>query len=262
MEFERTFDNAAAQYDAVRPEYPRALYQDLFRRRPLTPESQVLEIGLGTGKAAEPVLRTGCRFVGLEPGACLAAIAGERLKSYRNFTLLPQTFQELDCPGGSFDLIYAATAFHWIPEEYGYRRVYELLKPGGVFARFAYHAGPDQKRTALTAEVYQLYRRYMHGGKGEYRALTPADGPRLLAVPEKYGFKAAEFRLYHMEKDFTPEEYRQLLQTYRDHMALEEENRNLLFDGICQAIRRHGGIMTVFYTVDLQLAEKPESQRI
>ena len=87
--------------------------------------------------------------------------------------------------------------------------------------------------------------------------MTLADGPRLLAVPRKYGFGDTEFHLYHMEKDFTPEEYWLLLQTYRDHMALEKENRVRLFDGICDAIRRHGGVMTVYYTVDLQLTRKP-----
>lgn len=49
----------------------------------------------------------------------------------------------------SFDLVYAVTAFHWIPEEYGYRCVYNLLKSGGVFARFTYHAGTDKGRRGL-----------------------------------------------------------------------------------------------------------------
>lgn len=32
----------------------------------------------------------------------------------------------------AYDLIYSASAFHWIPEEIGYTKVYKALKPGGV----------------------------------------------------------------------------------------------------------------------------------
>ncbi len=256
MEFQRNFDNQAANYDAARPEYPGELYEDILRYQPLNRESQALEIGLGTGKASGPVLDTGCRLVGLEPGGNLAALARQRLAGRETLTLLEQTLQEYESPASAFDLIYAATAFHWLPEEYGYRRVYDLLRPGGTFARFAYHAGPDRKRQALTGEIYELYRRHMNGGRGEYRPLSPADGERLLAIPKRYGFVEPEFHLYEMEKDFTAEGYMGLLRTYPDHMNLPAFSRDQLFQGIYQAIQRHGGVMTVYYTVDLELARK------
>ncbi len=261
MDFQRNFDNQAEAYEASRPEYPRELYQDMLRYQPLDRTSQVLEIGLGSGKATKPVLETGCRLVGLEPGGSLAALARRRLRDYENLTLLEQVFQDYSGPDERFDLIYAATAFHWLPEDYGYRRVYRLLRPGGAFARFAYHAGPDRKRLALTEEVYKLYREHMNGGKGTYRPLCPEDGERLLAVPKSYGFEETEFHLYELEKNFTAEEYLCLLRTYPDHMALDEEHRAKLFHGIYQAIERHGGTMTVYYTVDLELARKPGEAR-
>ncbi len=256
-EFERTFDNAAREYDAVRPEYPEALYQDIFRYQPVHQESRVLEIGMGTGKATGPVLKTGCHFLGLEPGENLGALAKKRLGGYGNFCLRQARLQDFQCPAESFDLIYAATAFHWIPQDYGYQRVYQLLKPGGAFARFAYHAGPDEGRQELTAEIYQLYRRYMHGGKGQYRPFTLADGESLAREGEKYGFSHPKAHVYQMKRDFSPEKYMELLKTYRDHMALEPELRDKLFTGIFQAIQRHGGTMTVYYTVDLELMRKP-----
>ena len=171
-EFQRNFDREAEGYDHARPEYPKELYEDVFAYQPLNSGSRALEIGLGTGKASGPVLNTGCGLTGLEPGGNLLALARKRLGSYENLTLHELTLQDYDCPDSTFDLIYAATAFHWIPEEYGYKRVYGLLRPGGAFARFAYHAGPDRERRELTGEVYELYRRYMNGGKGEYKPLT------------------------------------------------------------------------------------------
>ena len=131
IRFEQTFDAAALEYDSSRPLYPAALYTDLLRHVPLTAQSRVLEIGLGTGKASEPILRTGCSLTGLEPGNNLAALAAERLKGYANLSLLNCTLQDYAGEGAPFDLIYAATAFHWIEEEYGYRRVFKLLREGG-----------------------------------------------------------------------------------------------------------------------------------
>lgn len=256
-DFQRNFDREAGDYDLARPEYPAELYRDVFAYQPVDEDSRVLEIGLGSGKASGPVLETGCRLVGLEPGGSLAGLARKRLEGFRNLTLLESTLQDYDCPDGAFDLVYAATAFHWIPEEYGYKRVYGLLRPGGAFARFAYHAGPDRGRGELTREVYELYRRYMHGGKGEYRPLTPADGERLLEAHKRYGFTDTEFHLYEFTKDFTAEGYMGLLRTYPDHMALDPADREGLFGGIYDAILRHGGVMTVYYTVDLELGRKP-----
>ena len=54
MDFQRNFDNQAEAYEASRPEYPRELYQDMLRYQPLDRTSQVLEIGLGSGKATTP----------------------------------------------------------------------------------------------------------------------------------------------------------------------------------------------------------------
>jgi len=30
------------------------------------------------------------------------------------------------------DLVYSASAFHWIPEDIGYSKVYDMLKPEGA----------------------------------------------------------------------------------------------------------------------------------
>lgn len=253
--YERTFENAAADYEQSRPEYPRALYEDIFRYKSIDKSSEVLEIGVGTGKATRPFLETGCRLTGLEPGENLAALAQKRLKTYPGFELRNERLQDFTGPEGSCDLIYAATAFHWVPAEYGYPRVRTLLKSGGAFARFAYHAGPDKSRPVLAEEIEKVYRAVMGGGKqpeyGEHEAQKLAD------TAAAYGFEDTAYHLYRFTKDFTADQYMALLHTYSDHMALAEADRIRLFDGIYNAIRRHGGRVTVFYIADLQLARKP-----
>ena len=255
MAFEQTFDNAAKTYERARPVYPDRLYRDLLEFKPVDEQSSVLEIGIGTGKATPPLLATGCRLTGLEPGENLAALARKKLSQHDNFSLLVQTLQEFECPAESFDLIYAATAFHWIPEEYGYPRVLELLRPGGVFARFAYHAGRDSSRPRLTEEIQALYDRYM-SRKGTPKEFGEEDAQALADTALRYGFDCAEYRLYRFSRDFTAEAYMLLLSTYPDHMKLEKDNREQLFRGIYDAINRNGGVITVNYIVDMELARK------
>ena len=253
--FEKTFENAAFDYDKSRPMYAKEIYDDIFRYKQINQDSHVLEIGMGTGKAAQPILDTHCHFVGIEPGEDLVALAKERFKKYESFSVYRQTLQDYTCADNSFDLIYAATAFHWIPEEYGYKRVYKLLKNGGAFARFAYHAGPDQGRRALTDEIQELYRKYMHR-KSRPTEFSVEDAKRLADKALSYGFVDVKHALYHTIKDFTADEYMSLLKTYPDHMKLEPSVRKKLFEGIYHAIADNGGTMTVYYTMDLELARK------
>lgn len=254
-EFERTFDNVAENYDKIRPEYPPELYEDIFRYKPVDAESRALEIGIGTGKATLPVLERNCRISAVEPGEKLADITLEKYKGYKNFSLHRQTLQDFDGLLESYDLIYSATAFHWIPEEYGYKRVYQLLKKGGAFVRFAYHAGQDEGRKELSSELQLLYQTYMKRNAPPEKSFEET-ARKIAEIADNYGFSDIEYKIYHMTKDFSADEYMELLRTYPDHMKLEQSDREKLFGGIHTAIMKSGGVITVYYTVDLQMARK------
>lgn len=254
--FEKTFDSAALDYDKSRPAYIKEIYEDILHYKPINSDSNILEIGVGTGKASQPILNTQCHFIGIEPGEQLADLARNRYKAYKNFSLFNQTFQDFASTDKSFDLIYAATAFHWLPEAYGYNRVFNLLKPGGAFARFAYHAGHDQGRIALTDEIQKLYQKYMRS-ENQPAEFSNSDAQKLAEKALAYGFVDIKHMLYHTTKDFTADEYITLLRTYPDHMKIEAADRKKLFEGIHSAVNNYGGIMTVYYTMDLELARKP-----
>lgn len=254
--FEKTFDNAANEYERIRPAYLPAIFTDILSYKPLNANATVLEIGMGTGTATKPFLETGCHLVGVEPGENLAKTAAGKYSGYDNFSMCTQSLQDYVCPEENFDLIYAATAFHWIPEEYGYKRVFSLLKKGGAFARFRYHAGSDQGRPALVEKIQALYREYMKREKPA--EFGDADAKAIADIAAKYGFTETKYALYHTTKDFTADQYMSLLHTYPDHMKLPEPQRSKLFDGIHSAIMRNGGMITVYYTMDLELARKPD----
>ena len=75
-------------------------------------------------------------------------------------------------------------------------------------------------------------------------------------IAEKYGFVDIKYALFHRTRTFTAKEYSTLLGTYSDHIAIEESIRKEFFSEIENAINNHGGSITVYDTIDLQLARK------
>ena len=158
---EWTFDSVAELYERMRPGYPEELYDTLFTYQPLNRDCRALEVGTGGGEATLPVLETGCEVTAVEPGPRFSALCREEFRAFPGFSVRTEKFEEAELGEGAYDLVFSATAFHWIPEELGYRKVYRILKPGGVFARFQNHPYMDKGRPALAREIQELYASYM-----------------------------------------------------------------------------------------------------
>lgn len=75
-------------------------------------------------------------------------------------------------------------------------------------------------------------------------------------IAEKYGFIDVRYALFSRTRTFSAKKYITLLGTYSDHIAIEEMVRKEFFSKIAQAIDSHGGKITVYDTIDLQLARK------
>ena len=251
-----TFDTVAATYEKLRPGYVDALYQDIFAYRPLDASSRAVEVGIGGGQATGPILATGCAVTAVEPGANFCALCREKFAAYPGFTAVNARFEDVDLPPESCDLVYSASAFHWVPEEIGYRKVFDILRPGGAFARFANHPFKDKGRPGMHEALQEVYAIYMPGSlvPNEY---SEEQAARRAAIAAKYGFTDIQHRLYRRTRDFTAAEYVQLLGTYSDHIAIEEKTRGRFFREIGEAIDRLGGRITIYDTIDLQLARKP-----
>lgn len=98
-------------------------------------------------------------MLAVDYGENFCEICREKFKDYPNFSAISGKFEDIDF-NGKYDLIYSASAFHWIPEEVGYKKVYDMLKDGGVFARFANHPFRDKGKPELSAEMDRIYAEY------------------------------------------------------------------------------------------------------
>ncbi|MBR6427127.1 MAG: class I SAM-dependent methyltransferase [Clostridia bacterium] len=257
---EWTFDTVATTYEKLRPGYVDELYQTIFDYIPIDENSSVVEVGSGGGQATAPMLKTGCCLTAVEYGRQFSERLRERFREYPDFSVVTDKFENVEFPDGAFDLVYSASAFHWIPEEIGYKKVFSMLKSGGAFARFANHPYRAKGNSALSEEIDAIYDEYYYTYHNKKRdpltEFTEAQAQERAKIAERYGFSDIRYALFYRERVFSAKEYTSLLGTYSDHIAMEKTVRTRFFSKIEEAINKHGGAITIYDTIDLQLARK------
>lgn len=258
---EGIFDTVAPIYEKLRPGYVDELYQTIFNYISINELSNVVEVGIGGGQATLPILQTGCKFSAVEYGEHFSELCREKFKDYPNFSVITNKFESVDFVNEAYDLVFSASAFHWIPEEIGYPKVYAMLKSGGVFARFANHPYRGKYNPALAEEIDKIYGLYyykFYDRKQEYpKEYSEEDAQLRAEIAVKYGFTDIRYALFFRTRTLSAQEYITLIGTYSDHIAIEETIRTEFFSKIEEAINRHGGKITIYDTIDLQLARKP-----
>ena len=258
---EWTFDTVASIYEKLRPGYVDELYKMIFDYITLSESSNAVEIGIGGGQATLPFLKTGCRLTAVEYGVKFAELCEEKFRDYPNFSVVTNKFENQSFPDDMYDLVYSASAFHWIPEDIGYTKVFSMLKRGGVFARFANHPYRDKSNVLLSEAIDRIYAKYYYQYYNK-RQETPTEysedqAAQRAGIAKKYGFIDIRYALFYRTRIFSAKEYRALLGTYSDHIAIEESMRDEFLSRIEDAISDFGGSITIYDTIDLQLARKP-----
>jgi SAM-dependent methyltransferase len=232
----RTFDAAADLYEGARPSYPDELFHDLVELAGVKPGNRLLEIGCATGKATRPLLERGFAVVCVELGAQLAA------QARRNLAGLPveihvAPFEAWGAKPESFDLVYAATAWHWLDPAIRYRRAHELLRPGGHLAFWsALHAFPPDFDPFFT-EIQQVYDALGESDAIRWPPAPPDEIPDLKDEIERSDlFEDVVVRRYLWEKDYSADEYIALVSTFSGHIAMDNGKRERLYREIRERI--------------------------
>ncbi len=258
---EWTFDTVASTYEKLRPGYVKELYQTLLDYIPINENSHVVEVGSGGGQATAPILTTGCRLTAVEYGKQFCELLKEKFKEYQKFSVITGKFEDTAFEDNAFDLVFSASAFHWVPEKIGYEKVFSMLKSGGAFARFANHPYRDKGNPALSQEIDEIYDQYYnpyyHKERKPVCEYTEQQARARAMIADKYGFSDIRYKLFYRERVFSAKEYIELLGTYSGHIAITENIRTEFFAKIEEAINKHGGTITIYDTIDLQLARKP-----
>ncbi|EWS93566.1 class I SAM-dependent methyltransferase [Streptomyces filamentosus] len=250
----RTFDDDADLYDRARPRYPAELYDDLADLAGAVPGSRVLEIGCGTGQATVPLAGRGCRITAVEAGPRMAATARRNLAESPAAEVVTAEFESWPLPAEPFDVVLAATAFHWIDPAVRVPRAADALRPGGALAvvRSQHVMGGTEE---FFVEVQRCYERFDPATPPGLR--PPAAGEvdnsdHAEEVARSGRFGRTVFRRYERDLTYTTAEYLDVLRTYSGHRALPEAARSGLLACVAGLIDgRHGGRVTKRYLIEL-----------
>ncbi len=261
-----TFDGAAELYQRARPDYPEELLDRVVRVSGVRPGSTVLEVGCGTGKATRQLARRGLRVTAVEMGANLAAVARRELAGL-DVEVREGRFEEWrPGDGESYDLVLAATAWHWIDPRVKYQRAWEALRPGGHLAFWnAVHVFPDGG-DPFFAEIQRVYDEMGEGRPSGADWPRPGELPELREEIEAGGrFDVVDIHHVDWECVYDVDSYLDLLNTFSAHISMRPDNRARLEREVRQrleqrpdrAVRRHWG--AVLHVARRRTAPSPAS---
>ena len=179
----RRFSGPVENYARYRPGYPGEVLGLLRQRCRLTENSEIADVGSGTGALARLFLESGNRVFGVEPNAGMRG-AGERLlRWYGRFTSVAARAEETTLPESSVDLVTAAgQAFHWFDPGPTRREFARILKPGGSVALIwntrrkegePFLAGYEELLQNHGTDHWEVY----HGRRGAGRASAAFSTP-------------------------------------------------------------------------------------
>jgi SAM-dependent methyltransferase len=245
-----TFNQAAASYADARPTYPAALFDALVAATGIGPGSRLLEVGCGPGTATFPLARLGCRITAVELGEELASQARRRLAAYPDVEVVTGSFETWPPRERAYDLVYAATAWHWVDPEVRYQRAHEVLRRGGSLAFWrADHvipAGGDP----FFAEIQDVYDEIGEGVPDDHVFAAPGELEDSRHEVEASGlFEVTVVRHLDWETTHDADGYLALLDTFSGHIAMTPAARDHLYAEIRRRLalrpdgrlRRHWG---------------------
>jgi len=230
MQLRLTFDSVADLYDKARPTYPPALFEDLRTLTGFDTQGSVVEIGCGTGQASIPLARMSGKLVCVELGPRLAKVATQNLAPFPHAQVVNASFEDWNPQGETFDLVFCATAWHWLDPTRRYEKAYEVLKPSGHLAVVTNsHAFPTDFDPLFT-DLDEVYREISDGKSEHGPRVTPDKLPDETSEILASGcFGEVQTRRYVWHVEYTGDEFVDLLSTYSDHIALSDDKRNHLF---------------------------------
>ena len=247
----QTFDSAAGRYHQARPDYPAELFDKLVRLAGLRPGERLLEVGCGTGKATAALARRGFAITCVELGPQLAEQARQNLAGFDAVQIVQSAFESWR-PSGveSYDLVFAATAWHWIDPAVRYRKAWELLRPGGHLAFWsATHVVP-QGGDPFFAEIQEIYNEIGEGLPDDAVYLGPGElYDERAEIKATALFEDVQVRHFDWEISYDADGYISLLNTFSGHIAMDRWQRDRLYGEIRRRLagrldgrlRRHWG---------------------
>ena len=172
----------------------------------------------------------------------MAALARQRLASFLNVEVETSSFENWDDRGRRFDVLVAASAWHWVDPSIGWRRAHDVVLPGGWMALLGNVVVRRPGEPEVYAATADLHERFAPGNpdwgdpplEDEVRATDAGWGPP--NDPDGL-FGPTIVRWYPSVQRFDGEGFADLLRSTSVYRQLDSARREQLLDAIAERIR-------------------------
>jgi len=250
-------------YEHGRPDYPERVYELLTEVCGLRPGTRVLEVGPGTGQATRPLLERGASVTAVELGAELADRLTVKFPD-ADLTVEIGAFEDTVMPAGSFDLVAAATSFHWVPTEAGLHRSADALRRGGWLALWWSHFGdpdrPDPFHEALLPILGELAPSVLEvasaGNPSTSHPYALDAAARVAEIDATGRFGPVQHEVAAWTGSHTAEQLRAMFASFSPWLALPPTERGVALDALERlAIDEFRGVVERPYLTAIYLAQ-------
>lgn len=228
----------------------------------LDQRSNVLEVGAGAGQATIPILELGAHVTAVEPGRNLANellnSAAVRNAQHR-LRIMNTTYEDAIIEEAAFDLVVAATAFHWVDPKIRMAKSAFALRDHGWLAVWSNRYGDPDRPDPFHEAIQPLIERYAPelATGGDARVERQAQETSSSDSPENREFDEVDEYIFRWEGRHDPQQLRALFSTFSGWAALTVERREPLLDALeALARERFGGMVVRPYRTVLQLRRR------
>jgi SAM-dependent methyltransferase len=235
-----SFDEVAELYGRARPGYPQRLVDYLLVLSGLSKRHRILEIGSGTGQLTVPLAEHGLSLVAVELGANLARVARRNLARFEQVEVVVADFDKWPLPLEPFDLVVAATSFHWLDPTTRIPRCARALRPDGALAIVETRWGVGSGDDPFFRESQSCYAGWDPDHDPAFRPPKPEElADRYEDFETSRVFDLIAHRRYRCEQEYNAAQYCDLLGTFSNIRAFEEQSRRGFLACIANLIESH-----------------------
>lgn len=252
-----TFSKVIHDYEYARPKYPREIYDAICQFSKIKAGADILEVGAGTGQATELFVDGDYCLDLLEVSEEQVDFLKCKYKSNSNVCVQQEYFEQYE-NDKKYDLIYSATAFHWIDSQIGYPKAWNMLKPGGTMAVFWQMSSVTYMNHGIFQGLNKIKQKYMPNEPLGYdeNGIQKVREKRIMQIQSGGFFRNPEYRDYQWTDVYDADRYTALINTYSSTQLLEEEVRKTYLEEIREYIEQNGGIVEMPQRVCLYMVRK------
>lgn len=236
-------------YEVARPSYPATVIDLITCHKP----TDAIDVGCGTGKAAQLVAARGIQVTGVEPDERMATV------SRRHGIPVVVTSLEAWTPI-SCDLMYAAQAWHWVDPSVGAAIAGRAVRPGGRWAAFWNHEDDPVFQGRVDAVYGQLAPHLL-----EDRPSASERDQLEIVISEAFettrAFDSVDADLFRWVDSLSVTTLDHRLATHSSHRLLSPDNAAAVHSALHEELGQAGDAVQLAYTTRVLVAQRRYQQK-